>query len=574
MKDEPTDGLRQRAEAHLPEGAPGPRAAPADVQRLVHELQVHQIELELQNAELLETRARLEQALARYTELYESAPIGYLTLQPDGTVVEVNRAGAQLFGLERDSLLSRRLGFRVCAEDRPHLDHYLHSLTYAEAPTSCQLRLAEPGTGPAPGTERTVQLTGVRATDTSLRVMASDITHSLALEAQLRQSQKMEGIGRLAGGVAHDFNNILTVILNYASFVHDGLPESSPLREDVGQIVTVGERAAALTRQLLAFSRKQVLQPKVLELNRVLADLALMLRRLIGDDIELVQQYQSNLGLVRVDQSQIEQVLVNLAVNARDAMPNGGRLTIRTADVDLERDRSDGDHCLRRGAYVAVTVTDTGIGIDEATAARVFEPFFTTKTHGKGTGLGLATVYGIAKQSGGSVTVESQLGSGATFCLYLPRESGSGTGLPAAPPTHSAAPAANAVGTILLVEDEPALRLVLKRALYGAGYSVLAAASGADALAASAAHPGEIALLLTDVLMPRMSGPVLAAQLVLSRPETAVLYMSGYPDDAIAQHGVLEAGTEFIGKPFSTAALLLRIEAMVSARPSRAGARR
>jgi PAS domain S-box-containing protein len=567
MKDEPTDGLRQRAEANLPEAAPDPCAVPADVQRLVHELQVHQIELELQNAELIETRARLAQALARYTELYESAPIGYLTLQPDGTVVEVNRAGARLFGLERDSLLSRRLGFRVCAEDRPRLDQYLRSLTDADAATSCQLRLVEPATGPAHATERTVQLTGVLASDHSLRVVASDITRSLALEDQLRQSQKMEGIGRLAGGVAHDFNNILTVILNYASFVHDGLPESS-LREDVGQIVTVGERAAALTRQLLAFSRKQVLQPKVLELNRVLADLALMLRRLIGDDIELVQQYQSNLGLVRVDQNQIEQVLVNLAVNARDAMPTGGRLTIRTADVDLECDQGTGDQCLRRGGYVAVTVTDTGTGMDEATAARVFEPFFTTKAQGKGTGLGLATVYGIAKQSGGCVTVESQLGHGAAFCLYLPRENG--TALALAPPTLSASPASSAVGTILLVEDESALRLVLKRALCGAGYAVLAAASGVDALAASAAHPGEIALLLTDVLMPRMSGPALAAQLVVSRPETAVLYMSGYPDEATAQHGVLAAGTEFLGKPFSTAALLLRIEELLAARAAAA----
>ena len=564
MSDEPTGSGPPRVEGLVLGGHAAPSADPADVQRVVHELHVHQIELEVQNAELLETRTRLEHALARYTELYDSAPIGYLTLHLDGTVVEVNRAGAQLFGLDSDTLLGRRLGFRIRAEDRPQLDEYLHGLERADEPTSCQLRLGERHAIPEHGVERTVQLTGVQASDGSLRIVASDITHNLMLESQLRQSQKMEGIGRLAGGIAHDFNNILTVVLNYASIVHEGLPESSPLRDDVGQIVKVGERAAALTRQLLAFSRKQVLQPKRLELNRVLADLTLMLRRLIGEDIELVQQYQPGLGLVRVDQSQIEQVLVNLAVNARDAMPRGGTLTLSTAHADLAHDEGDGDHCVRRGAYVTVTVTDTGTGMDEATVSRIFEPFFTTKAHGKGTGLGLATVYGIVKQSGGSITVESRLGRGTTFCLYLPRESADT--LPAAPHAPTLAPTPRAVGTILLVEDEPALRVVLRRALVGAGYAVLEAANGADALVVSGAHPGTIELLLTDVLMPRMSGPALAAQLTGSRPETAVLFMSGYPDDAIMRHGVLEAGTEFLGKPFSTATLLLRVEALLAGR--------
>jgi two-component system cell cycle sensor histidine kinase/response regulator CckA len=367
----------------------------------------------------------------------------------------------------------------------------------------------------------------------------------LKLEEQLRSSQKMEAVGSLAGGIAHDFNNLLSVILSYVGFVLDGLQSGDSRRDDLLEVQRAAERAAALTRQLLAFGRKQVLQPVPLNLNQVTAGMEKMLRRIIGEDVSLLQKLDPALGVTMADPGQIEQVTMNLVVNARDAMPTGGCLTIETANVDIDEDL--GATGLKAGPYVMLAVTDTGCGMDKATLARMFEPFFTTKEVGKGTGLGLSTVYGIVKQSGGNVTVYSEPGVGSTFRVYLPRDASS------VPPDskRSTAPL-QLLGkeTILLVEDEPAVRNGAERILTDAGYSVLTAGNGEEGLRVAESFPGEIDLVITDVVMPKLGGALFARSLAGLRPETRILFMSGYSGDAIAHHGTLDAGTQFIGKPF------------------------
>jgi PAS domain S-box-containing protein len=378
------------------------------------------------------------------------------------------------------------------------------------------------------------------------------------LEEQLRLSQRLEAIGSLAGGIAHDFNNLLSVILCCTDFAMAGVRENDHVREELLQVKKAGERAVALTRQILAFSRKQILQPVVLNLNQIAAGVEKMLRRILGEDIDYLQALAPGLGLVRADPGQIEQVLMNLAVNARDAMPNGGKLTIETHNVDLDAEYAARHVAVAPGPYICFAVTDTGCGMDKQTQARIFEPFFTTKEKGKGTGLGLSTVYGIVKQSGGNIWVYSEPGQGTTFKIYLPRDLSASTTL-----TGSRLPAIQdrprGTETVLLVEDEEAVRDVAKRILHEAGYTVLTAASPDDALLACKTQQGKIHLLLTDVVMPQMSGRTLADRLTVARPGIKVLYMSGYADDAILHHGTLAPGTHFIGKPFSAADLAGRV---------------
>jgi len=375
------------------------------------------------------------------------------------------------------------------------------------------------------------------------------------LEEQLRMAQKMEAIGSLAGGVAHDFNNLVTVILSYAGFAMEELRDGDPLKNDLLEVKNAGERAAALTRQLLAFSRKQVLQPALLNLNQVALGVEKMLRRIIGEDIDFVQVLAPDLGTVKADPGQIEQVLMNLAVNARDAMPEGGKLTIETANVEVDEEYAAVHVGVQPGAYVQLAVSDTGCGMDDQTRARIFEPFFTTKERGKGTGLGLSTVYGIVKQSGGHICVFSELGKGTTFKIYLPREASASTVIrPSAVPRG-----ARGTETILVVEDEEVLRRVTRRSLEAAGYRVLTASDGLDALVVSAEHAGEIDLLLTDVVMPRMSGREVVQELGKTRPTLKIVYMSGYTDDAIVHLGVLKAETHFLAKPFTSADLTRKV---------------
>ena len=373
-------------------------------------------------------------------------------------------------------------------------------------------------------------------------------------EAELRQSQKMDAVGRLAGGVAHDFNNLLTVIAGRAELLLRRLPPDEPMSRDIELIRKTSERASTLTHQLLAFSRKQVLQPKILDLNAIVAAIAQMLERLIGENIELQTSLDPALGMVKADPSQIEQILLNLAVNARDAMPRGGRLAIRTANVRLDAAFVRDHPGSVAGPHVLFEVSDNGIGIPASDLQHLFEPFFTTKGVGQGTGLGLAMVYGIVKQHSGWIGVESEPDRGATFRIYLPRVEGQTPD--GEPGGVEGAPRAS--GTVLLVEDEPDVRALAREVLEAAGYTVLAAGSPQEALVACERHPGRIHLLLTDVVMPHMTGYDLAARVADLRPGTKRLYMSGYSEDALRLHGTIDPGARLLQKPFTTD-LLTRI---------------
>ena len=379
-------------------------------------------------------------------------------------------------------------------------------------------------------------------------------------QGQLLQAQKMEAIGQLAGGVAHDFNNLLTVIAGRSHLALAQLPADHPLRRHIDLIRTTADRAAALTRQLLAFSRKQVLEPKVLDVNAVVAGLAPMLPRLIGENLEFTAVPGPGLGRVKADPSQLEQVILNLAVNARDAMPEGGRLTIETGNVELDDAYTRRHPGASAGRFVMLAVSDTGHGMDAATQARIFEPFFTTKEPGKGTGLGLATVFGIVKQSGGSIWVYSEVGHGTTFKVYLPRvDDAADTTVPA----PEGSPLASASETILLVEDDDEVRALARETLEGSGYTVIPAASAAEAVRVVEARQQPIHLLVTDVVLPQVSGRGLADLLSPEHRDLRVLYISGYTDDAIIRHGVLASGTAFLQKPFTPQALLSKIRAVL-----------
>ena len=379
-----------------------------------------------------------------------------------------------------------------------------------------------------------------------------DITERKQLEEQFHQAQKMEAVGRLAGGVAHDFNNLLTAILGSADLVLDSLPPGVPAREEVEEIQKAALRAADLTRQLLAFSRQQVIAPTALNPNEVVANMDKLLRRLLGEDVELRAALAPELAAVKADPSQLEQVVLNLAVNARDAMPNGGRLTIETQNVELDEVYARGHVSAQPGTYVVLAVSDTGVGMDAATQARIFEPFFTTKEKGKGTGLGLATVYGIVKQSGGWIWVYSEPGHGTTFKVYFPRALEA-----AAPVAPGPASPVSVRGseTVLVVEDEEVIRKLGRKVLTANGYTVLVAANGRDAEQVAGQHDGAIHLLVTDVVMPGMNGREVAQRLAGTRAGIKVLYLSGYTDDAIVHHGVLEPGVAFLQKPFTPAVL-------------------
>ncbi len=388
----------------------------------------------------------------------------------------------------------------------------------------------------------------------------SDVTERRLLEDQLRHSQKMEAVGRLAGGVAHDFNNLLTVISGYGTLVLGGLPAGDPNRELVREMVAAGELAAGLTRRLLAFSRKAVIEPAVLDLRAVVADTDRLLRRVVGEDVELAVAAHPGAGAVKADPGQIEQVLMNLVVNARDAMPRGGRVTVEVRDVELDETYCRTHPDARPGPHVLLAVADTGCGMDAATAARVFEPFFTTKGE-RGTGLGLATVHGIVRQSGGHVGVYSEAGRGTTFKVYLPR-----VGVPPPPPRAGRAAMPRGDETVLLVEDEDGVRALTALVLRGCGYTVLEARDGAEAVRLAGGHPGRIDLLATDVVMPRMGGREAAEQLAASHPGVKVLFLSGYTDDAVVRHGILEAQVAFLQKPFTPASLAAKVRAVLDGR--------
>jgi two-component system cell cycle sensor histidine kinase/response regulator CckA len=391
-------------------------------------------------------------------------------------------------------------------------------------------------------------------------VLAVDMTERRKLEDQLRQSQKMDAIGRLAGGVAHDFNNLLNVIMGYGELMHRRLAKDSPLQRHSAEIMNAASRAANLTRQLLAFSRKQVLMPQVIDLNHVVADMEKMLQRLIGEHIELRTALQPGLGHVKADAGQIEQVILNLVVNARDAMTQGGKLIVETRGVVLSPEEAEKSSC-RPGEYVLLAVSDSGAGIPAATIPHIFEPFFTTKGPGQGTGLGLSTVYGIVSQSGGRIEVYSEVGRGTTFKVYLPQQ-----GAAAEPATsRGEEPAPPGTETILLVEDEEAVRQITRELLTEAGYEVIDSGSPAEALLLASSCVRPTGLILTDVVMPGMSGRQLAESLRVTRPFWKVLYMSGYPQETLGNDGP-EAGSQFLAKPFTRQELLLMVRAVLDGR--------
>ena len=389
-----------------------------------------------------------------------------------------------------------------------------------------------------------------------------DVTERRKLEEQLRQSQRLESVGMLAGGIAHDFNNLLTVITGYADLTQTRLDKADPLARYIEEINKAAVRAASLTRQLLAFSRRQVLQPKVLDLNSVIANIEKMLSRLVGEDMELRTSLAPELGRVKADPGQIEQVIMNLAVNARDAMPKGGKITIETANVYLDEEYARQHIAVKPGWYVLLAVSDNGHGMDAETQKSIFEPFFSTKPVGKGTGLGLATVYGIVKQSSGNIWVYSEVGVGSSFKIYLPLVEGE---IAEAPEAVAQLQARAGTETILLAEDEEIVRNLARESLKLYGYQVLDAATAGEAMLIAEQHDGPIHLLLTDVVMPRMNGKELAERMGSLRPDMRVLYMSGYTDQSIVHHGVLDEGIAFIGKPFTPNALVLKVAEVLGA---------
>jgi nitrogen-specific signal transduction histidine kinase/CheY-like chemotaxis protein len=381
------------------------------------------------------------------------------------------------------------------------------------------------------------------------------------LEERLRQAHKMEAVGRLAGGVAHDFNNVLSVILSYSDILLGQLQPGDRMHDEIDEIRKAGARAGDLTRQLLLFSRQQVLEPKVLDLNEVLTGMEKMLRRLIGEDVELVSTPSASIGRVRADPGSIEQVIMNLVVNARDAMPIGGKLTIETGNATLDEAYAREHLGVKPGPHVLLAVSDTGTGMDKATQARIFEPFFTTKERGKGTGLGLSTVFGIIQRSGGSVWVYSEPGKGTSFKVYLPCvETQVDHSRPIIAPRTL-----HGSETILLVEDDEQVRAVARSILKRKGYRVIEAQNAGEALLSCETHVGAIDLLLSDVVMPQMSGPELARRVAGVRPEIKILCMSGYTDDAVVRHGALDAGIAFIQKPFTPDTLARKVREVLDA---------
>ncbi len=489
--------------------------------------------------------------------LIEASPLAIVTFDPEGVVTMWNPAAERIFGWSENEALGTRLPF-VPAEKQAEFLALRRRALLGEVFTEPELHRRRADGSPIVVSVSTSPLRRPDGTIYGIMSILTDITYIRRMEEQLRQSQKMEAVGRLAGGVAHDFNNLLTAISGYSDLLLHRLPEYSTLRRDVEEIRKAGDRAAALTRQLLAFSRRQVLQPKVLDLNTVVTNMGQMLRRLIGEDIELSTDLSPSLSRVKADPGQIEQVIVNLAVNARDAMPGGGRITVATADAELSPAYAAAHPEVRPGPHVLLSVADTGHGMSDETQAHLFEPFFTTKERGKGTGLGLATVYGIVQQSGGHIRVNSASDSGSTFLIYLPQVVGHEDPAHGADRPFLPRPSPG-TETILLAEDEEVVRRLAREILTGNGYKVLEAGNGREALLLSEAHRGEIHLLLTDVVMPKMSGRELTERIRPLRQGLRILYMSGYTDDAILRHGVLEDGIPFLQKPFTPEELARKV---------------
>jgi len=462
---------------------------------------------------------------------------------------------AEIFGTPQGSMTAAQVLDQIHPDDRARVAADLEAVAATGIYTTPEHRMVRPD-----GSIRWVSVSG-QMLGGRLVGGVIDVTSRKRLELQLAQAQKLESVGRLAGGIAHDFNNMLTAILSYTEFAASALPAGSPIASDLAEIRKAADRSVALTSQLLAFARQQVIEPRVIDLNAVVRDIDNLLRRVLSEDIEVVTVLAAT-RRVKIDPNQFEQVLVNLATNARDAMPDGGRMTIETADVELGSDYAATHPDVTPGPHVVLAVSDSGTGIASHDLAQIFEPFFTTKGQGKGTGLGLAMVYGVVKQNGGHITVYSELGHGTTFKIFLPLAAGE----LAPQPTSAAVSEGGGVETILLAEDEEVVRAIAMKTLVRAGYRVLEARTGVEALEVARAHGGPIHLLLTDVVMPKMGGKQLAQELALERPTMSVLFVSGYTDNTVVQHGVLDQGVAFLQKPFTPSILVDRVRMVLERR--------
>ncbi|MBI2838034.1 MAG: response regulator [Acidobacteria bacterium] len=534
-----------------------------DVVRTNRELQASKARLADATAQIAQHANRMEtmaiESAEKYRIFMEKANDAIWIAEDDGSVIEVNHQMEVLLGRPAAEIIGRRIHDFVIPS-QVELAEELREKLRAEGRMRFGALFLQRSDGRTVQVDVSVSIVEIGGERLCFAIFR-DIAEQKQLEEQLRQAQKMEAIGRLAGGVAHDFNNLLTAILGYSHVVETELGEGHPLLAEVEQIRKAGERAASLTRQLLAFSRKQVLVPEVLNLNSVVTEIDRMLRRVIGEDLELRTVLDHDLGHVLIDPTQVEQVLMNLCVNSRDAMPAGGKLTIETNNVELDESYCREHVGVTAGPYVMLAVSDTGVGMDAETRSHIFEPFFTTKGSGKGTGLGLSTVYGIVKQSQGNVEVYSEPGKGTTLKIYLPR-----VDKEAEVPAVAARKAAKERGgteTVLVVEDDEAIRRLVGQFLSLRGYHVILHANALDALHAAAQHTDPIGLLLTDVVLPGLSGPELASRVAKMHPWLKVLYMSGYTDEAIMDHGLIEPGTAFLQKPFTPDALVGKVRAVL-----------
>ncbi len=515
------------------------------------------------NAALRAAQENLRRSELNFRSLVTNAPYGICRCDSTGTILDANPAFLEMLGYASGETLIGRHIYGLYADT----DQWFDLADFLRSPAPFKGLTAE--WKRKDGSTTVVRVSGRSVTNgreggVVFELFTEDVTERRALEQQLRQSQKMEAVGRLAGGIAHDFNNLLMVILGYSEFLLERLGAEPHLRGPAQEIASAAERASSLTRQLLAFSRKQMLAPRIVNLNEVATENFKMLTRMIGEDVDLVMVPGANLWPVRADAGQIEQVIMNLAVNARDAMPSGGKLTIETSNVTLDEDYARYHAPLRPGDYVMVAISDTGAGMDSETQSHIFEPFFTTKGT-KGTGLGLSTVYGIVKQSGGFIWVYSEVGRGTTFKIYMPRVASTGeAAAQVATPVeiHKVEPGTE---TILLVEDEANLRYLARLFLEKQGYKVIEAADGAVAMQIAVAHEAVIHLLLTDVIMPGMNGRELAQRISEIRPNVKILYMSGYTENVIGHNGMLDAGVRLLQKPFNLRDLKSKVREVLDA---------
>ena len=518
------------------------------------------------NTERKRAVAALRESERQHRAVTDTVPLLISFVDADERYRFVNRRYEVMFGLPRDAIIGRTMREQVGAGAYERMRPCIRAALRGE-PVSFENTLHPPGASPRNVLVSFMPQTADDGTVRGFYSITTDITERKQLEEQFRQAQKMEAVGQLAGGIAHDFNNLLTVILSHSAFLLEEHATAEERATDANQIRAAAERAATLTQQLLAFSRKQNMSPKVTDLNVVVTGMETLLARLIGEDIQLVNVAAPDLWQVNVDPGQLEQVLVNLVVNARDALPSGGQITIVTANTSLSEDDARRHAGVVPGAYVMIAVSDNGLGMSPDVQQRIFEPFFTTKAPGKGTGLGLATVYGIVKQSGGTVWVDSAPGEGATFKVYLPQVTGARTAPIALVPTTTLA----GTETVLIVEDDDAVRALAERTLGRHGYTVLSAINGREALAIATAHAGPIHLLLSDVIMPEMGGRALADEFARVRPLTRVLFSSGYAGSELSQRGVLPPDIAMIEKPYGPDTLARRVRDNLDARQLRHG---